>query len=88
MGNHEFLFRRIISFPFHVSHYVFPFYVPENFALHQKFQYGLITMASMYQWIRFVYNADTIEQKLDTGFFALPSLLPMNGGYSFMLPTH
>jgi len=41
----------------------FPLYIPENFVLHQKFQYGLITMASMYQWIRFVDNADAVEQK-------------------------
>lgn len=58
---------------------IFPLYVPENFALHQKFQYDLITMASTYQWIRFVYNADAIEQKYDV-CFVFPSLLPMNGG--------
>lgn len=39
------------------------FLYPENFGLHQKFQYGLITMASMCQWIRFVYNAHAVEQK-------------------------
>lgn len=41
----------------------FPFYIPENFGLHQKFQYGLITTASTCQWIRFVYNARAVEQK-------------------------
>lgn len=60
---------------------IFSLYVPENSALHQKFQYGLITMASMYQWIRFVYNnADAIEQKVDVVCFAFLSLFPMNGG--------
>lgn len=59
---------------------IFSLYVTENFALPQKFQYGLITTASMYQWIRFVYNADALEQKSDVVCFAFPSLLPIIGG--------
>lgn len=47
----------------------FPLYIPENFVLHQKFQYGLTTMANMYQWIRFVYTADAVEQNIDVVCF-------------------
>lgn len=64
MGNHGFLLKGFSYFLLLFLTLKFPLCILESFVLHQKFRYGLITMANMYQWIRFVYVADSVEQNV------------------------